>query len=311
LIHDPEDTALSELLRALQATGYDFTAVTPDTHGRVIARQGREEARDLRGIFGWNLPFEAGLLPPAMLDMLRKAAMVEEAGEGRLKSRVRVASLGDSLFIHSAFPTDAEDSVFFGPDTYRFAELLRAELPRLGPVRRLVDLGAGSGAGGIVAARLLPGARATLVDVNPAALRLARINADHAGVDAELVEGGSLDAVEGPIDLVVANPPYVMDEAERAYRNGGGLHGAELSLDWALAGARRLDPGGHMLLYTGVAMVEGQDALKAALERELPPLGCTLRYREIDPDIFGDELDKPPYREVERIAAVGAVIAKA
>ena len=66
-----------------------------------------------------------------------------------------------------------------------------------------------------------------------------------------------------------------------------------------------------MLLYTGVAIVDGRDALCEALERALPDLGCTLRYREIDPDIFGEELEKPPYADVERIAAVGAVVEKA
>jgi len=50
------------------------------------------------------------------------------------------------------------------------------------------------------------------------------------------------------------------------------------------------------------------DELRAALERELPALGCTLRYRELDPDLFGEELDKPAYADVERIAAVGAVV---
>jgi hypothetical protein len=43
----------------------------------------------------------------------------------------------------------------------------------------------------------------------------------------------------------------------------------------------------------------------------LPPLGCTLDYREIDPDVFGEELSKPIYADVERIAVVGAVITKA
>jgi hypothetical protein len=33
-----------------------------------------------------------------------------------------------------------------------------------------------------------------------------------------------------------------------------------------------------------------------------------LRYEEIDPDVFGEELEEEPYRNVERIAAVGAVI---
>jgi len=63
-----------------------------------------------------------------------------------------------------------------------------------------------------------------------------------------------------------------------------------------------------MLLYTGVAIVGGHDHLRDALERDLPALGCTLRYRELDPDIFGEELEKPAYADVERIAAIGAVV---
>ncbi|MGE0403972.1 MAG: SAM-dependent methyltransferase, partial [Kofleriaceae bacterium] len=34
-----------------------------------------------------------------------------------------------------------------------------------------------------------------------------------------------------------------------------------------------------------------------------------LVYEEIDPDVFGEELDTPAYRDVDRIAAVGATIA--
>jgi hypothetical protein len=81
-----------------------------------------------------------------------------------------------------------------------------------------------------------------------------------------------------------------------------------VSLDWALAAARRLAPRGRVLLYTGVAMVDGHDELREALERELPGLNCTLSYRELDPDVFGEELEKPAYKDVERIAAIGAVI---
>jgi methylase of polypeptide subunit release factors len=308
-LHRHSDQTLFDLLQALDRSGYSFTAVTPATHARVIARRNGQQARDLRDVFGWNLPFAPGLLNPELLVLLREADAVEEQS-GLLKSRLRVASLGESLFLHSAFPTDGEDSVFFGPDTYRFAAMIGAELPSLGPVRRVVDIGAGTGAGGIVAARMAVGARITLTDVNPAALRLASVNARYAGLEAELVEGADLEGVNGPVDLILANPPYVMDESDRTYRDGGGMHGAELSLHWALAGARRLEPNGHMLLYTGVAILDGQDPLRAALERELPPLGCTLRYREIDPDIFGEELEKPPYSEVERIAAVAAVIAR-
>jgi release factor glutamine methyltransferase len=48
-------------------------------------------------------------------------------------------------------------------------------------------------------------------DLSPAALDLARRNATTHGVDSriEFVETSLLDAVEGPFDLIVANPPYV------------------------------------------------------------------------------------------------------
>jgi hypothetical protein len=298
---------LVQLLSLLEDADYQFTAVTPATHERIIARDRAAEAQDLRDVFGWNLPFREDLLPPEMLRNLRRAGAIE-GHSGLLKSKLRVAGLGSRLFLHSAFPTEAENAVFFGPDTYRFARFLAGELPRLKGAARLVDVGAGTGAGGIMAAGILPDADLTLTDLNPAALRLAAVNARHAGVDADLVIGRGLEAVEGPVDLIIANPPYVMDEDERTYRDGGDLFGAKLSLDWVMEGARRLQPGGCMLLYTGVAIVRGRDLFREALIPRLEPLGCTLRYEEIDPDVFGEELDKEHYRAVERIAAVGVVI---
>jgi methylase of polypeptide subunit release factors len=303
------EPALLDLLSALARAGYRFVTPTPATHARVLARPDRGQARDLRDAFGWSLPFAPDLLARDLLGSLEQAGLVVAEG-ALLRSRVRVASLGERLFVHSAFPTDAEDAVFLGPDSYRFADFVRAELPRAGQVRRLVDVGAGAGVGAIAAAPLLPGARLTLLDVNPLALRFATVNARHAGLQVELVEGEGIEAASGLIDLIIANPPYLMDEGDRTYRHGGDLHGARLSLDWTLAAARRLEPGGRMLLYTGSAIVGGRDALRETLERTLPDLGCTLRYREIDPDVFGEELEKPAYAEVERIAVVGAVVAK-
>jgi hypothetical protein len=298
---------LLELLSFLRDEGYAFTTVTPATHRRVLDKRGEAAAADLRDVFGWNLPFRKEVLPPPLPRLLERAGAIEERG-GLLRSRLRVASLGSHLFLHSAFPTDAEDAVFFGPDTYRFARFLAGELPKLKGASRLVDIGAGSGAGGIAAAGLLPGLKVTLTDVNPLALRLAAVNARHAGVDAQLVLGSGLEPVEGPVDLIVANPPYVMDECDRTYRDGGNMLGAKLSLDWLVEGVRRLQPGGCMLLYTGVAIVQGRDRFHEAVLERLDALRCSLRYEEIDPDVFGEELEEEPYREVERIAAVGAVL---
>ncbi len=266
-------------------------------------------ARDLRGVFGWSLPFEQALLPPAILGAMAEADFLEPCG-AFWKSRVRVSTVAGRLFLHSAYPTDAPDSVFLGPDTIRFADFLRAELATSPAVRRLVDIGAGAGVGGIVAAPLARAEAVELVDVNDTALDFARVNAAHAGVAVAAYRSDGVKAVAPGFDLAIANPPFIIDEDGPAYRAGGGLHGAELSLIWALGAAEKLAPGGRLLLYTGSAIVGGNDALREALHAQLPALGCTLRYREIDPDIFGEELEKPAYAGVERIAAVGAVVVK-
>lgn len=301
------DEALLGLLRALEARGYAFVTPSPATHRRYLKLRGDAPAQSLRDVFGWSLPFRPGLVPPDLLDLLRRGdALAVDEETGAQRSRYRVSRIGPHLFLHSAFPTDAEDAVFLGPDTYRFVRFLEGGVDP--QARRLVDMGAGSGAGAISVAAALPGARLTLIDANPEALRLARINAAAAGVRVETIEADSLDAAAGDIDLVIANPPFIADKAERLYRHGGGMRGARVSLDWALAAAERLSPDGRMLLYTGSAIVDGHDALEAALAAKLPPLGCTLAYREIDPDIFGETLGAPGYQGVERIAAVGALI---
>jgi len=303
-----DESALA-LLGALGERGYAFVPVTPETHRRVGARPEMARARDLRGVFGWSLPFDEALLSGNLFALLQDAGLLE-GGPGGWRSKVRVSTVAGGLFLHSAFPTDAPDSVFLGPDSLRFAEFLRVELAGGPAIGRLIDIGAGAGVGGIVAAGLASIGRIELVDVNEAALRLARINAAHAGIDVGTYVSDGTGSVPPGFDLAIANPPFIIDEGGPAYRAGGGMHGAALSLDWAMGAATGLAPGGRMLLYTGSAIVAGRDHLRETLEARLPALDCTLSYREIDPDIYGEELENPAYREVERIAAVGAVIRK-
>lgn len=299
---------LAELLHTLDAEGYQFTCVTPRTHNRILRRRSGDRAADLRDVFGWNLPFARDLLPGPILDLMRQADALDTVADG-FRSRLRVAELDGRLFLHSAFPTDDEDSVFFGPDTYRFMHFLTCELADHGAVERLVDVGAGSGAGGITAAALLAPAELVLLDINPKALDLAGANAAAAGADAHLLEG-TLDSLEQPADLIIANPPFIADPAGRTYRDGGADLGAGVSLDWARSGMAKLVEGGTMLLYTGSPIVGGEDRLLSALAEAADEAGCTLSYKELDPDIFGEELDGEPYASagVERIAAVGAVL---
>lgn len=305
-----DDEALLLLLRQLQARGYHFITPTPATHAHVIARPSHFEARDLRDIFGWSLPFAPETLDPELLKTLLGANALEQLDEGRLRSRYRISTRDGHLFLHSAYPTDAEDAIFFGPDSYRFANLVCAELGECELGTRLVDIGAGTGVGAIVAAQQSPELHITMTDINPHALRVARINARHAGVEASYVLGADLDPVDGPIGIALANPPYIIDAEGRNYRDGGDMHGARVAYDMAIAASDRLSQGGRFILYTGSAIIRGEDALRHALSRLADQRGLSMRYREIDPDVFGEELAKPAYGDVERIAVVAAVLTK-
>jgi predicted RNA methylase len=297
--------ALRQLLGALQARGYRFITPTPETHARVVARSDRRCAQDLADVFGWSLPFDPRLVGPDLLALLEAAGVLAKERCG-LRSRVRVASLGDDLYIHSAYPPGPE-SVFFGPDTYRFVRFIRDKFEDAREIGVLVDLGAGTGAGAIAAARRTRPVKLILTDVNPVALDMARINLAAAGVDAEFRCGRGMDPVCEGVDLIIANPPFVAGGG-RTYSDGGDMHGVRTSLEWALAGSAALTSGGRMILYTGVAIVKGADRLHETLKERLDASRFDLAYEEIDPDIFGEILDLEAYREVERIAAVGAVI---
>jgi SAM-dependent methyltransferase len=301
-IREPQLLALG---RYLVSHEYRFTTVTPDTHALVQRRTGRTPCQSLRDIFGWNRPFEPSKLPPRLHDLMLAADACQETADGLWQATVRFASLEELLFVHSAFPTEAGDSVFFGPDSYRFVSAILPDLPRDG---RLVDVGCGSGVAGIVASkRFGPGLRVVLADINERALAMARVNAALAGVDVESIQSDVLDSVAGPIGAVVSNPPYLSDPEQRTYRDGGAAHGAALSVRIARDALKRLASaadGGVLLLYSGAAIVDGRDCLLAELEPELRRHEAHYDYRELDPDVFGSELASPAYADVERIAAV-------
>lgn len=294
------DTALLELGRALRAGGYEFVTVTPETHRRVLQRDPRP-ARDLRDVFGWSRPFSDALLPEALLRLARDAGVIRRDGEF-WRSDVRFSSLGQQLYAHSAFPTLSADAVFFGPDTYRFSAFLARSLVHC---RCLVDVGCGTGAGGLSAAGFAQ--RLVLADISPRAVRFAAVNAALAGIDAELVESDVLAAVSGPVDAVIANPPYLLDGASRVYRHGGGRYGEALSLRILSEALPRVVPGGRIALYTGTAIVGGRDRFRELAERLCRGAGASFEYAELDPDVFGSELTDAAYAGVERLAAVGVV----
>ena len=169
--------ALIGLGRILQQRAYQFVAVTPATHNRVLGREAKSTS--LESIFGWNRPFDPDEIENCLMEFLEQAEAIEVAS-GECKSKVRFATVGDSLFVHSAFPTTEADSVFLGPDTYRFVRFLRTALADLTSreALRLIDVGAGSGAGGIVAAKSIAASTdLVLADINRNALAFSAVNA--------------------------------------------------------------------------------------------------------------------------------------
>jgi release factor glutamine methyltransferase len=98
------------------------------------------------------------------------------------------------------------------PETEVVVERCLARLAGLeGP--RVLDVGTGSGAIALALADEHPGARVTAIDASAGALEVAGANATRTGIALELgtwdLYGGLPD---GPWDLVVSNPPYVLPE---------------------------------------------------------------------------------------------------
>ena len=301
----PHTLALLRLGTLLRARGYHFVTPTPLTHQRVNQRPDNARAKDLRDVFGWSRPFADGTLDEEIVAAMREAQVLQPHALGWI-SQVRFSSLGDELYVHSRFPTEESDAVFFGPDTYRFTRLLRDYLAHANqPLRRIADIGCGAGPGAITAAQLRPGAEVMALDINHKALAMTAVNARQAGIyNLRVQRSDLLRDVPGQFDLIIANPPYMLDSQQRTYRHGGGKHGAGLSLAIFDTAMERLAPGGTLLLYTGVAIFAGEDPFLNAIRLSLRDTGWDWDYQEIDPDVFGEELQKPEYAQAERIACV-------
>jgi hypothetical protein len=75
-----------------------------------------------------------------MFELMQARRILEPHGDG-WKSRLRLSNLDEQLFWHSAFPTTDADSVFFGPDTYRYALAIHSFLDASTQnFRRIVDM---------------------------------------------------------------------------------------------------------------------------------------------------------------------------
>jgi release factor glutamine methyltransferase len=138
-------------------------------------------------------------------------------------------------------------------------QLVEAALERIdGVPMRVADVGTGSGAIAVALAVNKPNIEIWATDTNADAVALARANAERLGVGdrVHVLQGDLLEPLSEPVDLVVANLPYLPesehdarydDEPDDAvYAPGDGLGPYRSLLDACRDG--KLQTGGSILI---------------------------------------------------------------
>lgn len=186
---------------------------------------------------------------PAELDVLVHRRVVGEPLE---------VILGWAEFCGLRVRVDA--GVFVPRQRTRFLVDLAVELARPGSV--VVDLCCGTGAIGAAVAARVPGIDLSCADVDPHAVRCARLN---AGPDAQVYEGDLYDALPGSlrglVDVLVVNAPYVPTgeiammppearDHEPKHALDGGADGVEMHRRVAAGAPAWLVQGGSLLIET-------------------------------------------------------------
>lgn len=211
--------------------------------------------------------------PVADAERGRFRELVKRRGEGE-----PVAYLVGSREFFSLPFTVTKDVLIPRPETeglvVRTIDLLKdAAAPRI------IDVGTGSGAIAVTLAKQLPRAMIVATDISPAALAVAKANAERHGV-ADRIEFVECDLLAdprtaGPWDVIVSNPPYVREDEYPALPRDvrehepksalvAGPTGAEIVARLAAEAAERLAPGGWLLVEIGPSTVAAAEAAIAA-----------------------------------------------
>jgi release factor glutamine methyltransferase len=136
------------------------------------------------------------------------------------------------------------------PDTETLVEWALDLLPE-GSAQRVLDLGTGSGAVALALQHQRPACTVTAVDASADALAVASANAQRLGLPVQWVLSHWMDAVPGPFELIVSNPPYVAE---------GDPHLAALThepLQALTSGADGLDDIRHIIAQTPSRLAPG------------------------------------------------------
>ena len=220
-------------------------------------------------------------LPPDLhTGYLDCALSPEEAREAlallmrRIEQRIPLAYLtNEAWFAGRPYFVDERVLVPRSPLAELVEERFYPWIAEPGSVRRVLDLGTGSGCIGIACAHALPHAQVDLSDISEEALEVAELNVvEHELVDrAAVIQSDLFEALAGQrYDLIVCNPPYVgaeeMEQLPDEY-----LHEPEIGL---VGGDDGLGLVAHILRHAaghlteeGVLIVEVGASWPVALRR--------------------------------------------
>ncbi|MBU6222463.1 MAG: peptide chain release factor N(5)-glutamine methyltransferase [Planctomycetes bacterium] len=211
--------------------------------------------------------------PVADAERARFRELVKRRGEGE-----PVAYLVGSREFFSLPFTVTKDVLIPRPETEGL--VVRAlDLLKDAAAPRIIDVGTGSGAIAVTLAKQLPRAMIVATDIAPAALAVAKANAERHGVADRiaLVECDLLadPRAAGPWDVIVSNPPYVREDEYPALPRDvrdhepksalvAGPTGVEIVARLAREAAERLAAGGWLLVEIGPSTVVAAEAALAS-----------------------------------------------
>jgi ribosomal protein L3 glutamine methyltransferase len=259
--------AIERCARALRGARVHFG------HGTARAR---DEAAELV-FFVARIPHALGAAAYSRTLTARRSATVDRLLRRRIAERIPLPYLTHRAFFAGLeFFVDERVLVPRSP----IAELI---LARFAPwidarrVRRILDIGTGSGAIALACAKAFPRAKVDAVDISAAALEVCRRNARRLGLAKRVaaLKSDHFEAVRGRrYDIIVSNPPYVgraeMRRLPREYRHEPAL-GLRAGVDGLDSVRAILAAAGRFLSEDGILVVEVGNTERALL-RAFPRL---------------------------------------
>jgi len=190
--------------------------VIADIERRLAPAVGHDEARAMAQII---IETVKGYKPVDVAMNRRRELLDETVGNiGRIVERVLGGEplqyvLGTARFAGRDFEVTTA-TLIPRPETSQLVDFITKACGGRSDLR-VLDIGTGSGCIAVTLGAVLPFAKVTAVDISVDALAVARRNADRYHVKVDFVEADIIKAdIEGRFDIIVSNPPYVL-ESER------------------------------------------------------------------------------------------------